>query len=123
MIATGTTGFLILVAVDTIRGCSAGHAPSALLSALILGILSVEVWAIAPAQFGLDQSQFRYALGWVVAIAPFAFLARGFIVHRRATESRQKNAEQAGAGQPATRPVAEPEGGDKPKSEAEGRCP
>ena len=30
-------------------------------------------------------------------------------------------AEQAGAGQPATRPVVEPEGGDKPQPEAEGR--
>jgi hypothetical protein len=29
--------------------------------------------------------------------------------------------EQAGAGQPATRPVVEPEGGDKPQPEAEGR--
>ena len=31
------------------------------------------------------------------------------------------NFQQAGAGQPATRPVAEPEGGDKPQPEAEGR--
>ena len=31
--------------------------------------------------------------------------------------------EQAGAGQPATRPVDEPEGGVKPQPEAEGRCP
>jgi hypothetical protein len=30
-------------------------------------------------------------------------------------------AEQAGAGQPATLPVVEPEGGDKPQPEAEGR--
>lgn len=30
-------------------------------------------------------------------------------------------AEQAGAGQPTTRPVVEPEGGDKPQQEAEGR--
>ena len=32
------------------------------------------------------------------------------------------SAEQAGAGQPATRPVVEPEGGDKPQPEAEGRA-
>ena len=31
--------------------------------------------------------------------------------------------EQAGAGQPATRPVDEPESGDKPQPEAEGRRP
>lgn len=91
MTATGTTGFLILVAANTFRGCSAGHAPSALLSGFILGILSVEVWAIAPTQFGLNQNYFRYVLGWVIAIAPFALLARGFIFHRRAIEREQKN--------------------------------
>jgi hypothetical protein len=31
--------------------------------------------------------------------------------------------EQTGAGQPATRPVVEPEGGNKPLPGAEGRCP
>jgi hypothetical protein len=34
-----------------------------------------------------------------------------------------QTAEQAGAGQPATSPVDEPEGGDEPQTEAEGRCP
>jgi len=34
---------------------------------------------------------------------------------------KQEPAEQAGTGQPATRPVDEPEGGDKPQPEAEGR--
>ena len=34
---------------------------------------------------------------------------------------RTKNCEQDGTGQPATRPVVEPEGGDKPQPEAEGR--
>jgi hypothetical protein len=33
----------------------------------------------------------------------------------------QTKSEQAGAGQPATRPVVKPEGGDKPQPEAEGR--
>ena len=32
-------------------------------------------------------------------------------------------AQQAGTGQPATRPVAKPEGSDKPQPDAEGRCP
>ena len=36
-----------------------------------------------------------------------------------ATEA--KNAEQAGAGQPATRPQSKAEGGDKPQPESEGR--
>ena len=35
--------------------------------------------------------------------------------------SKQREAEPAGTGQPATRPVVEPEGGDKPQPEAEGR--
>ena len=34
---------------------------------------------------------------------------------------RETQAEQTGAGQPATRPLVEPEGGDKPQPEAEGR--
>jgi hypothetical protein len=33
----------------------------------------------------------------------------------------KQEAEQAGSGQPATRPVVEPAGGDKPQPEAEGR--
>ena len=32
-----------------------------------------------------------------------------------------RKSEQAGAGQPATRPVDKSEGGDKPQPEAEGR--
>ena len=36
---------------------------------------------------------------------------------------RNPQAQQSGTGQPATRPVDEPEGGDKPQPEAEGRCP
>ena len=35
----------------------------------------------------------------------------------------EREAEQPGAGQPATRPVDKPEGGVKPQPEAEGRCP
>jgi hypothetical protein len=34
---------------------------------------------------------------------------------------KKKDAEQAGTGQPATRPVSKPEGSDKPQPEAEGR--
>lgn len=98
MIATGTLGFLILVAVDTIRGCSDGNAPSSLLSGLVLCILSVEFWAIAPAQFGLDQSLFCYVLGWIGAIAPFVLLARRIIVHKRSIECGQKCADQASGG-------------------------
>ena len=36
---------------------------------------------------------------------------------------KKTQSEQAGTGQPATRPVNEPEGGDKPQPEAEGRRP
>ena len=38
-------------------------------------------------------------------------------------ELKTRIAEQAGAGQPATRPVVESEGSDKPQPETEGRCP
>ena len=37
--------------------------------------------------------------------------------------SKTPISEQTGAGQPATRPVVEPEGGEKPQPEAEGRRP
>jgi hypothetical protein len=37
--------------------------------------------------------------------------------------TEKAKAEQAGTGQPATQPVVELEGGDKPQPEAEGRCP
>ena len=94
MTATGTIGFLILVVANSFRGCRAGHAPLALLSGLILGILSVEVWAIVPEQFGLDRSSYRYVLGWAVAIAPFAILTRRFIGYRRTTDVERRNAEQ-----------------------------
>jgi hypothetical protein len=38
-----------------------------------------------------------------------------------ADDLKKHKGEQAGAGQPATRPVDEPEGGDKHQPEAEGR--
>ena len=38
-----------------------------------------------------------------------------------AVESKEQEAEQAGAGQPATRPESKSEGSDKPQPEAEGR--
>jgi hypothetical protein len=43
--------------------------------------------------------------------------------HREPTYWLQRigKSEQAGTGQPATRPVDEPEGSDKPQPEAEGR--
>ena len=40
---------------------------------------------------------------------------------RQAARQRIKQAEQDGAGQPATRPESKPEGRDKPQPEAEGR--
>jgi hypothetical protein len=39
----------------------------------------------------------------------------------RITKNKNANKMEAGTGQPATRPVVEPEGGDKPQPEAEGR--
>ncbi len=42
-------------------------------------------------------------------------------VDRSRTNGPDKNAEQAGAGQPATQPESKSEGGDKPQPEAEGR--
>ena len=46
-----------------------------------------------------------------------------FRIIRRWENDREPECEQHGAGQPATRPVVEPEGGIKPQPEAEGRCP
>jgi hypothetical protein len=42
-------------------------------------------------------------------------------VYRPTRTIRKSKAEQTGTGQPATRPVDEPEGSDKPQPEAEGR--
>jgi hypothetical protein len=42
---------------------------------------------------------------------------------RRRLSTPPRPAEQAGTGQPATRPVDKPVGSDKPQPEAEGRCP
>jgi hypothetical protein len=53
--------------------------------------------------------------GSLVAVGIILFLGI-----RRFTTNTSK-AEPVGAGQPATRPVVEPEGGDKPQPEAEGR--
>jgi hypothetical protein len=43
--------------------------------------------------------------------------------HPPAAPEGATNSEPSGAGQPATRPVEKPEGGDKPQPEAEGRRP
>ena len=56
----------------------------------------------------------------------FDVMALGRSLQRReAGDCRFKapGGEQPGTGQPATRPVVEPEGGDKPQPEAEGRRP
>jgi hypothetical protein len=43
------------------------------------------------------------------------------LLSSRPPQVENHNGEQGGAGQPATRPVDKPEGGDKPQPEAEGR--
>ena len=57
-----------------------------------------------------DMIEIRHALWWFFEA-----------MRKIAVASIQNQAEQAGAGQPATRAVVEPEGGDKPQTEAEGR--
>ena len=46
---------------------------------------------------------------------------KAFLRDLHSAQKAKSQSEPAGAGQPATRPVVEPEGGDKPQPEAEGR--
>ena len=55
-----------------------------------------------------------------ILIATFGFVRRGSKTLSAPTEMDQE-AQQAGAGQPATRPESKSEGGDKPQPESEGR--
>ena len=59
----------------------------------------------------------------IITIFGFGALAYGIICFRSSQMPTASKivSEQAGAGQPATRPVDEPEGGDQPQPEAEGR--
>lgn len=64
--------------------------------------------------------------GWelVAALPPDGNAKANLCYFKRPVASvaaKEDSAEQGGAGQPATRPVAEPEGGDKPQPDAEGR--
>lgn len=67
---------------------------------------------------------FPYALLYTVEADSILILAV-MHCHREPTYWLQRigKSEQPGAGQPATRPVVEPEGGEQPQPEAEGRCP
>jgi hypothetical protein len=60
----------------------------------------------------VDQKIFRS----LYVVGSFCFFLSIMIA-----QPNQTNAEQTGTGQPATRPVVEPEGGVKPQPEAEGR--
>jgi hypothetical protein len=59
--------------------------------------------------------------GWFYMVIPFTVLCGLFLGGRAVI--RLTRGEQTGAGQPATHPVVEPKGGDKPQPEAEGRRP
>lgn len=74
LVATGTIGWVFLIGLETVRGCLAGHVPSAILSGSILAILTVNLWALVPSLFGLDQNLFRYVMGWMIAGVPFVFV-------------------------------------------------
>ena len=66
---------------------------------------------------------FPYALLYTVE-ADYILILAVMHCHREPTYWLQrigKSKEQPGTGQPATRPMDEPEGGDKPQPEAEGR--
>jgi hypothetical protein len=90
--ATGTIGWLLLIVRSTIRGCTAGHAPLALLSFLILSILAVELWAIAPSQVEHELSRSLTSwLLWPVAIFPYlALFYRLFRTQRRGAETDRR---------------------------------
>ena len=69
--AVGTIGFLVLIASSAVRECRNGHAVPALVGFLILSILSVDLWAVAPLQ--IEQKFSRGVtlwLLWPVAILP-----------------------------------------------------
>ena len=82
-----------------------------------------------------DEFHFTAPFGFLGRLAECLFLTsymRRFLTKRAAklknmAESKEwriylkTNGEQVGTGQPATRPVVQPEGGDKPQPEAEGR--
>jgi hypothetical protein len=62
-------------------------------------------------------THFLVFLGFLTIALSFFFL----LIEQGRDNSNQKNAEQAGSGQPATRPESKSEGSDKPQPEAEGR--
>jgi hypothetical protein len=75
LIAIGAIGWLLLIVRSTIRGCIAGHAPLALLSCLILSILVIDVWAIAPFQMeGRFARSVTLWLLWPAAVFPYVAL-------------------------------------------------
>ena len=96
------------------------------------------MWVFKPDEnwdtFGWAARNYREALRAGLAAHPdrrAEILAEYFAVVPSDVKSQERfikqygtpRTEQAGAGQPATRPVVEPEGGDKPQPEAEGRRP
>ena len=84
-----------------------------LMGAILAGGLIGGIIALSSIRkFGREGLLWRALLG-IALILGFTSLAIHGIL--------QTKAEQPGTGQPATRPVVEPEGGDKPQPEAEGR--
>lgn len=88
--ATGTIGWLLLMVRSTIRDCKAGHAPTALVGFLVLSIVAVDGWAVAPLAMEREWSRtLTLCLLWPAAIFPYLSLAWGLIrmLGRPKTES------------------------------------
>ena len=89
LITTGAIGSLLLIIDSTIQMIKAGHIPSALPYCLLLSILCIDLWAVAPSQlehrFPLNHAS---RLLWSLAITTYCWLLYR-VVHRR---SRSRSA-------------------------------
>ena len=77
----------------------------------------IRVTEIEFCDVGSSERAFRIA----AREAARSLIAVGALTEMRPTSTPKPNGEPTGTGQPATRAVVKPEGGDKPQTEAEGR--
>lgn len=89
LVTIGTIGSLLFIGHSTIRGCRAGHAPMALLGGLVVSILAVDLWAVAPLQLKQKSSHDLVLwLLWLAAIFPYLAL-----IYRLFPRDSQKKAD------------------------------
>jgi len=95
--ATGTLTWVAAIVVSTMRGCVAGHAPTAALDFLVLTPVTISVWAIAPDYFHLEERPLGALIGWAAALTPLLYLGYQFFMKRR-----NKKASPATEGEPSS---------------------